>query len=303
MVDSFSQTLFVYLCYSLWNSANIVESFLVDNKGCCAKRLLRSHLTNDQPIRARPPRQLLATDPSDRTQVCTYRRATINLLSLWTAVFPFIRPCFGFEGGIGGLGKTKPQTGAILWDPESTPFQSDTGTVSAELNVANRAVLVSFQSPWPLTGAVETRNIGTGESAFVQVVEATSARNNPKNGKEAMKQLLLDSVLAQQGKFGAYGSLFDIKITGYELYTENGKLVSIRCTLSFTTLTPGLRESERQAVIKAVDALNDKTHWVLLVAGMTRQGFSKQERTFAKVVDSFQVVPAPPSSLVRKTQV
>jgi hypothetical protein len=289
-----------------WSLTSVVVSFHIDNKGgCCPPPLL-------QEVRGGRLVDADAYHSGDNDTVCTAvatpsRRATIQILSVWTAIFPLSRPCLGFEGGIGGLGKTKPQTGAVLWDADSTPTsQSDDGTVSAELNVANRVVLVSFQSPWPLTGTVETRNMGTGESAFVQVVgdrnEAVIvARNNPRNGKEAMKQLLLDSVLAQQGKFGAYGSPYDIKIADYEVddRRENNTGRSVRCTVSFTTLTPGLRESERQALIKAVDVFNDDKYWVLLVAGMTRQGFSKQSGTFAKVVDSFQVVPAPSSSLRR----
>jgi hypothetical protein len=303
MVKTGRQTVYGVVFFLIWSLTSVVVSFHIDNKGGrCPPPLLQV---------VRGGRLVDAADAYHDT-VCTAvatpsRRATIQILSAWTAIFPLSRPCLGFEGGIGGLGKTKPQTGAVLWDAESTPpSQSDDGTVSAELNVANRAVLVSFQSPWPLTGTVETRNMGTGESAFVQVVgdQETAvilARNNPRNGKEAMKQLLLDSVLAQQGKFGAYGSPYDIKIADYEVVDkgDNNASRSVRCTVTFTTLTPGLRESERQALIKAVDVFNDDKHWVLLVAGMTRQGFSKQSGTFTKVVDSFQVVPAPPSSLRR----
>lgn len=229
------------------------------------------------------------------------RRVVVSFLTLLAKQCLQPSQAMGFEGGIGGLGKTKPQTGVVLWDSESSPFQSTSGVVSAELNVANRAVLVSFRSPWPLTGPLETRSVSSGESAFVQVVESTLPSQSAKGGKEAMTQLLLNSVLAQQGKFGAYGSPFDIRVRDY-LVRSDLVTSTVFCKVSFTTLTPGLRESEREVYVKAIDAFNDNKHWVVLVTGMTKQGFSKQNDVFVKVADSFQVIPAPQSKL-RKSQV
>ena len=40
---------------------------------------------------------------------------------------------YAFEGGIGGLGKTRPETGVVFWNDESVPLQNTAGTVSAEL--------------------------------------------------------------------------------------------------------------------------------------------------------------------------
>ena len=122
---------------------------------------------------------------------------------------------YAFEGGIGGLGKTKPQTGVVFWDGEFTPLlqQNEQGVVTAELNVAGQPVLVTFQTPWPLlasSSGLEARDLQNSESAFVSVIENYS--NSNAETKQGMRQLLLDSVLSPQGKFGAYGDPMDVKV-------------------------------------------------------------------------------------------
>jgi len=200
-----------------------------------------------------------------------------------------------FEGGIGGLGKTKPNTGVVLWDPESSaPLQNSAGLVTAELNVAGQPVLTSFQTPWPLlptTAGLEARDLQNSESAFVQVIEQSSSSPTTKSG---MLQLLLGSVLSQQGKFGAYGAPIDVKVK--QLVVSEDKRI-VTCAVPFTTFTPGLRESERQLLIKAVNL--SKQNWILLVVGTTRQRFAVQQVTLQKVVDSFEAIPAPTSNRSR----
>ena len=102
------------------------------------------------------------------------RRTLFGTMITCSSLLLLVRqqPALAFEGGIGGLGKTKPETGVKLWNEESAQIQNNLGIVTVELNVSNRPVLTSFQSPWPLLATgVETRNIRTSDSAFLQVVQ------------------------------------------------------------------------------------------------------------------------------------
>lgn len=217
-----------------------------------------------------------------------------------------ISAAWAFEGGIGGLGKTKPDTGVVL-SPYFPPYQSpDDGTVTAEVLLpaaSNKEtpVLVRFTSPWPLlatAGGLETRQLtgnNSGSSAFVQVLTDTSTNKGAKVAPQTKTQAksLLEPLFGSQGKFGAYGSPFDVKVL--ELVTDDDSSSNVTngsftCQVSFTTFTPGLRETDRQVYIRGVRLLNS---WVLLVTGTTRRGFDAP--VFRRVVESFVVVPAPPS--------
>ena len=158
--------------------------------------------------------------------------------------------------------------------------------VTAELKVNNQPVLVRFRSPWPLlptTAGLEARDLQNTESAFVQVI----TQEAPKEiNKVTMKNMLLSSVLAQHGKFGAYAAPTDVKVKA----TDDPTVFSV----SFTTFTPGLRESERQLLVKGRqvgDAI------VLLMTGTTSLRFKKQQPVLQKVVDSFEAYAAPTSKL------
>lgn len=107
-------------------------------------------------------------------------------------------PAFAFDGGVGGLGKTKPDTGIVFWG-ESMPLQNQQGIVSAELNVGGDVVLVEFTTPWPLlptTSGLEARNLQSSESAFVSILPNTGSSD------KQLKQAVLDTILGSQGKFG-----------------------------------------------------------------------------------------------------
>lgn len=193
-----------------------------------------------------------------------------------------------FDGGVGGLGKTKPETGVQFFSDVSAPVQNSAGIVTAELNVNNQPVLVSFQTPWPLlpsTSGLEARDLQNAESAFVQVVSDNVPSERPLS-KSSMKKLLLTSVFAQQGKYGAYGAPTDVKIKPTD---DPSSFV-----VSFTTLTPGMRESERQVLISYCAV---GSSLVMLVTGTTTLRYKKQEAALQKVVASFSAVAAPSSRL------
>ena len=206
-----------------------------------------------------------------------------------------------FDGGVGGLGKTKPETGVELFEESSTPIQNSAGTVSAEIKSTNgRPILVDFQAPWPLlpSGALEARDLQNSESAFLQVIPLNNNKDwtNPK----IFKDLLVDTVLSSKGKFGAYGAPVDIKVkrvptTANDEASEGAKTFVV----TFTTYTPAMRESERQLLIQPKQVYGDTL--VLLIVGTTRARFASQEKQFAKIIQSYSAIAAPESNLRRRS--
>lgn len=191
-----------------------------------------------------------------------------------------------FEGGVGGLGKTKPSTGVLLFEESSTPIQNEKGIVSSEIkSISGKPILVEFQTPWPLlptTSGLEARDLRSSESAFVQIVPLVSDWTDRK----VFQQVLIDSVLASKGKYGAYGTPTDVRV---KPLNENGIYV-----VTFTSYTPAMRESERQLYIRPI-AVDDSL--VMIITGTTRNAFTAQEKIFFKVASSFVAVAAPQSSL------
>jgi len=202
------------------------------------------------------------------------------------SMFTTTSSAVAFEGGVGGLGKTKPNTGVVLFEASSTPIQNEKGIVSAEIQSASgKPILVEFQTPWPLlptTSGLEARNLRSSESAFIQLVPAVSDWQNRK----VFEQLLLNSVLASQGKYGAYGTPTDVRV---KPLNEKGVYA-----VTLTCYTPAMRESERQLYIRPIQ-VDDSL--VMLVTGTTRNAFSAQENTFSRIADSFVAVAAPESRL------
>ena len=224
-----------------------------------------------------------------------------------TSTLPMTRPTAVhaiFDGGIGGLGKTRPETGVVFVN-DDTPAQqqTSTGMVSAELLVdttTGTVALVSFQSPWPLLATsmgLETRDQTTSDAAFCQVVSrsfvsrssqsTSSSSSSPKEYARELLKVLELSVLAPQGKFGMYGAPSNIRV----------KPVPDEPTLymlSFTTLTPGMRESDRKYYVSVPeDDTGTGDALVLLLVGSTAQRFASQKDTMKKVAKSWQVALAP----------
>jgi len=117
-----------------------------------------------------------------------------------------------FDGGVGGLGKTRPQTGVVFRDEEAaaSTTQSSSGDVTYELLAPDGSpAVVSFNAPWPLlltASGIESRDISGGfESAFVQVAEL-------QKGSEIKPAQLQEAIFNSKGKFGMYGSPTDIRI-------------------------------------------------------------------------------------------
>jgi hypothetical protein len=189
----------------------------------------------------------------------------------------------------------------------SEPLQNSAGIVSAELLLVPdsgrsserpRPVRVEFSAPWPLlsgSAGLEARDLQTSESAFVQVVDGVGAL---PASNAAAKELLLKTVFSSQGKFSAYGSPMDVKVrkieTGGGVNDDDNDTAVVTppalYSVSFTTFTPGLRESERQAAIGCRLVGNSL---VMLVAGTTAQRFKSQQELMERVASSLQAFEAP----------
>lgn len=212
-----------------------------------------------------------------------------------TLIFPSL-PASAFEGGVGGLGKTKPQTGVELWDSDSTPIQNAQGYVSAEIaSSSGKPILVNFQTPWPLSSVssgLESRDLRHSESAFCQVLPLDPQRNKDWQTPANFRLLLLESLLASQGKYGAYGSPTDVKVKAL----KDTDIFQV----TFISFTPSMLESERQLWIKSKVIDNDTL--VLLVVGTTRARFATQQATIQKVVNSFTAVAAPTTRMRKRKE-
>ena len=210
-----------------------------------------------------------------------------------SAAFTKGRSALAFDGGVGGLGKTKPTTGVQFYDSDgySAPMQNSKGIVSAEIQSLDKGkpILVQFQTPWPLlptTSGLEARDLQSSESAFVQVVPAIKNWQDQKT----FTNLLMESVLASQGKYGAYGTPTDIKVK--PISTTN-----VGFSVTFTSYTPAMRESERQILVLPRQV--DSETLVMLIVGTTRARFASQKDTIQRVADSYQAVAAPQSKRVQ----
>ena len=206
-----------------------------------------------------------------------------------------------FDGGVGGLGKTRPETGVVFVSP---PVQdTTTGVVRAELLVDDQrgtVAAVSLAAPWQLlvtSTGLEVRDLSTSDAAFCQVVRgslaSSSSTTTPKQAAAQLQTLLAASVLAPQGKFGMYGAPSSIKV---KPVPDEPAIYQ----LSFTTLTPGMRESDRVYYVSVPSLVVADDTLVLLLTGSTAQRFASQRAVLYKVAKSWQVTEAPKRAVIRR---
>ncbi|KAL7530586.1 hypothetical protein ACHAXR_004454 [Thalassiosira sp. AJA248-18] len=252
---------------------------------------VQAHKQNDNPSSS------LSSSSSSNNNISRHgfitTAATTALLPILTT---FPAPSSAFDGGVGGLGKTRPQTGVVFRDPEAAAQtrQSSSGDVNYELIAPDGSpVFLSFCAPWPLSksaAGIEARDISGGyESSFVQVDELPKGISSLDKIKPAQ---LSQNIFGSTGKFGMYGSPTDIKIK--KVPQTNGDSGTAIYQATFTTLTPAMRESDRKCYIAAAivgDGL------FLLVTATTAVRFGKLEGTLRKVAESFTAIDAPKSNL------
>lgn len=227
-----------------------------------------------------------------------------------------VEPCLAFEGGVGGLGKTKPQTGVIFYNPEllvsSRQSFSSPGIYSAEIvrpestdnsgnDSNNTPILISFYAPWPMlkSDGIESRDLTSTESAFVQVATKTPTGTNigsttsEEDGSFLVltKEFFEKSILSLEGKYGMYGLPTGIKVQklNHDSKSQTGLYI-----LSFTTMTPAMRESDRKVFVSTKIIGNGV---YMLVTGTTAARFKGQEALLRKVAESFECIEAPKSKI------
>ena len=119
-----------------------------------------------------------------------------------------------FDGGVGGLGKTKPETGVIFSNPDiSAVEQTSSGQYSAELlSPDGTTALLSFYAAWPFmrSSGIESRDLANPEASFVQVAPFPEGKSLQADNLTA--SFFTSSLFSSSGKFGAYSAPLDIKI-------------------------------------------------------------------------------------------
>jgi hypothetical protein len=295
--------------HGLFLSYDLQRNFNGQREGVSHKKVFRLRNQVDSPTASseRSGKGLLMRNEQYESEVLQSRDRFLRILQsggaalTLTTIIP-IAEVEAFDGGVGGLGKTKPETGVELFDETSAPIQNDRGIVSSEIKgMDGSPILVSFQTPWPLlptSGALEARDIRSTESAFVQVASLSTLGNNAKKWKDKkqFQYLLMDSVFAAKGKFGAYGQPYDIQLKPVvQNSSDNDYTQASFFAVTFTTLTPAMRESERKALIAAQQVGADTL--VLLVVTTTSVRYSSNVKTFQTIASSFEAIAAPQSSL------
>uniref|UniRef100_A0A7S1TZP7 Uncharacterized protein n=2 Tax=Phaeomonas parva TaxID=124430 RepID=A0A7S1TZP7_9STRA len=137
-------------------------------------------------------------------------------------------------------------TGAV--QPVVPPKKGKGGYLREQLTTASgQRVEVTFASPYPAiptSAGVETRDMNSGDSAFVAAASLVGAQRL----SDAPRSFFTDAILGIQGKFGAYGAPQDVKFNGDAAKGPNGREVEI----SFTALTPAMREVPRRILVTAI---------------------------------------------------
>mmetsp|Transcript_14733 Transcript_14733/g.21043 ORF Transcript_14733/g.21043 Transcript_14733/m.21043 type:complete len:337 (+) Transcript_14733:57-1067(+) len=214
-----------------------------------------------------------------------------------------------FEGGVGGLGKTRPETGVVFSNTDLNDSataggiiidRGSDGRIGVELFAPDGVTpaFVSFKAPWPMmkSSGIESRDISNPDSAFIQVASISYGGVELKDPFSIPSSFFSDTLFSKSGKYGMYGTPTDVKVKRVKVQEGQGESGKALYIANFTTLTPSMRESERKAFI-AASVVGDGVF--MLVASTTSARFKGQESLLRQVVDSFDCVQAPKSSLRR----
>ena len=169
------------------------------------------------------------------------RKDFFRILGASSALLMSMPSVEAFEGGVGGLGKTKPETGVVFANPDvNVPGSTSTGEYNAELlSPDGTPAFLSFYAPWPLmrSAGIESRDLANPEASFVQVAPLPNGKNLQADNLPA--SFFTSSIFSPSGKFGAYSAPLDIKIKKVD--KGNAPPSTSIYSATFTTLTPSMR--------------------------------------------------------------
>lgn len=199
-------------------------------------------------------------------------------------------------------GKSKPVTGVFLRDGTSAERDTRTGDVLAEIVLGEKAdlsaVLVTFQSPWPLAKGkvfdVECRD-KNGDNAFLSVTEKTDA----KRIEDVPASFYLDQLFAPTGRFSFYGSPTNLKVKKSQI-VDNKRIIEF----SFSQLSQSTNaEIPREAIMIAAKPDNSDQAVMLVGSAMSTRWKRGSDKAVRDIIASFNASPSPKSALkVRRKQ-
>jgi len=187
------------------------------------------------------------------------RRAFLGLTAALLTAGPLARPADAISATT-MTGKTRPDLSLILADAA----RAEGGTVVADLVVSGGSVAtVAFDSKWKLAEGgyydVEA-NSREGDAAYLQRVKLPPG----KDLTTLPAKFFSSAVLQAEGRYGAYGAPVDAKVLG-DVNAGGRRNVDI----SFSALSPGSAESQRKAVVSAVQPPGSSDLILLVVSTST----------------------------------
>ena len=228
-------------------------------------------------------RLLLLLPLADALKLCR-RRAVAGALGVApvAARAASYQTQFVFEGGAGGLGKSKPNTGVAVaetFNDDASPKKlAPPGLATARLVAASGLpVDVPFDSPWPTSAGLVSRDYSTGDGAYVVVTGAS---------QKTLEADVRAKIFAADGKYGAYGAPADVR-----LKSRAGSDDDAVFEYTFVALSPAMREVERR--VRARARLIGGRDAFVLVAGATQARWRAAEPNVARCTASFAAKPAP----------
>mmetsp|Transcript_40806 Transcript_40806/g.67509 ORF Transcript_40806/g.67509 Transcript_40806/m.67509 type:complete len:311 (-) Transcript_40806:296-1228(-) len=206
-----------------------------------------------------------------------------------------------FEGGAGGLSKKSADTGVQRLGLTISTLGASGGKFLDEVELPGRSdgatalVVYDYPPSWKCSNkltAIDTRDLGSGDSAFV-VVRALPPALAAAAAGDVPAALIKGAVFGKEGKFGAYGAPEDVKIKSD--VTESATRRSLR--VSFSTYTPAMRLVLKESYITV--CLVDSVLFIL-VASSSKARAKEAGPALAAAAASFRAARAPDSNAAQR---
>ena len=146
-----------------------------------------------------------------------------------------------------------------------------------------------------MSGGLEMRDYSTGDSAFVQVATAPA-------GKPPAAALLVADIFKADGKYGAYGPPYDVKLRSDQVVDDDSGGTLRLLDIAFTALTPGQRTVDRRCFVALPDGPPIGGSAFMLVSGALATRYKAAAPELRKVALSFSASRAPDTALRPKAR-